>query len=236
MLNLRLPVFFMTFLLLNACVTINVYFPAAAAERAADQIIDEVWQAKKSKQGKTGKPASPSTSKEPTIKKPEDDELWGEPEDKPSTTPVPNHESKAPIQENAFSYVFIGLLDFVITPVHAAPNLNISTPRIKALQHRMAKRHQKLKRGYINGAIGLTNDGLIKLHSPKKVPLKSRNKVKRLISEENKDRLQLYSEIAKANGKPQWAKQIRKIFAKRWIERASSGWMYQDSRGRWKRK
>lgn len=28
---------------LCACVTINVYFPAAAAERAADRIIDEVW-------------------------------------------------------------------------------------------------------------------------------------------------------------------------------------------------
>lgn len=26
-----------------ACVTINVYFPAAAAERAADRIIDDVW-------------------------------------------------------------------------------------------------------------------------------------------------------------------------------------------------
>lgn len=26
------------------CVTINIYFPAAAAERAADRIIDEVWQ------------------------------------------------------------------------------------------------------------------------------------------------------------------------------------------------
>lgn len=26
------------------CVTINIYFPAAAAEKAADRIIDEVWQ------------------------------------------------------------------------------------------------------------------------------------------------------------------------------------------------
>ena len=26
-----------------ACVTINVYFPAAAAEQAADKIIEEVW-------------------------------------------------------------------------------------------------------------------------------------------------------------------------------------------------
>jgi uncharacterized protein len=30
-------------LLLSACVTINVYFPAAAAEKAADQIIEDVW-------------------------------------------------------------------------------------------------------------------------------------------------------------------------------------------------
>ncbi len=32
--------------LIPACVTINIYFPAAAAEKAADQIIDEVWQLK----------------------------------------------------------------------------------------------------------------------------------------------------------------------------------------------
>ena len=32
--------------LLAGCVTINIYFPAAAAEKAADKIIDEVWQLK----------------------------------------------------------------------------------------------------------------------------------------------------------------------------------------------
>ena len=31
------------FLSAGACVTINVYFPAAAAEQAADKIIEEVW-------------------------------------------------------------------------------------------------------------------------------------------------------------------------------------------------
>jgi hypothetical protein len=29
---------------LAGCVTINIYFPAAAAEKAADKIIDEVWR------------------------------------------------------------------------------------------------------------------------------------------------------------------------------------------------
>ena len=33
-------------LALAGCVTINIYFPAAAAEKAADRIIDEVWQLK----------------------------------------------------------------------------------------------------------------------------------------------------------------------------------------------
>jgi hypothetical protein len=33
----------------GGCVTINIYFPAAAAEKAADKIIDEVWQLQKGK-------------------------------------------------------------------------------------------------------------------------------------------------------------------------------------------
>lgn len=35
---------------LSACVTINIYFPAAAAEKAADKIIEEVWQTQKAEQ------------------------------------------------------------------------------------------------------------------------------------------------------------------------------------------
>ena len=46
-----------------ACVTINIYFPAAAAEKAADKIIDDVWQLKNGaeKPGvKTNEPANPA--------------------------------------------------------------------------------------------------------------------------------------------------------------------------------
>lgn len=47
-------------LTLVACVTINIYFPAAAAEKAADRIIDEVWQLKKGEDAAKGdKPAAP---------------------------------------------------------------------------------------------------------------------------------------------------------------------------------
>ncbi len=43
-------------LMLGACVTINIYFPAAEAQKAADKIIDEVWQLKNGQ--KSTEPAS----------------------------------------------------------------------------------------------------------------------------------------------------------------------------------
>lgn len=44
-------------LALPACVTINIYFPAAAAEKAADKIIDEIWQLKQEQSGVQTSPA-----------------------------------------------------------------------------------------------------------------------------------------------------------------------------------
>ena len=45
----------MTTLMLVSCVTINIYFPAAAAEKAADRIIEDVW-------GPSTAPAEPTES------------------------------------------------------------------------------------------------------------------------------------------------------------------------------
>ena len=60
-----LPMIFPVLLamMVTACVTINIYFPAAAAEKAADKIIDEVWQLKKPEQ-----PATPPSSNAPQPK------------------------------------------------------------------------------------------------------------------------------------------------------------------------
>ncbi len=51
-------------LALPACVTINIYFPAAAAEKAADKIIDDIWQLK---EGIKAPPAKAPTN-EPSSK------------------------------------------------------------------------------------------------------------------------------------------------------------------------
>lgn len=53
-----------TMVVLPACVTINIYFPAAAAEKAADKIIDDVWQIKDGAQ-QSGQPNV--NTKEPTA-------------------------------------------------------------------------------------------------------------------------------------------------------------------------
>ncbi|SEN20977.1 hypothetical protein SAMN05216404_103101 [Nitrosospira multiformis] len=52
----------------TACVTINIYFPAAAAEKAADKIIEEVWQLKKPEGGEKTEPVSPPpSSSQPAV-------------------------------------------------------------------------------------------------------------------------------------------------------------------------
>ena len=53
-------------LALSACVTVNIYFPASAAEKAADKIIDEVWQT----QGSAAKPDDAQTPPPANKEKP----------------------------------------------------------------------------------------------------------------------------------------------------------------------
>jgi hypothetical protein len=61
---LVLPVLTCAAVLAASCVTINIYFPAAAAEKAADRIIEEVYQLRKDA------PAAPAAN--PAAAKPAD--------------------------------------------------------------------------------------------------------------------------------------------------------------------
>ena len=187
--------------ILSACVTINVYFPAAAAEQAADKIIEEVW-------GRL----PPGVTRDRTTP--------------PATTPPQSQLHGLPV-------LFV-VLDALITPAHAQ-DINISTAAINQLKSRMSKRHNQLKAFYNSGAVGLTDKGDIAVRDLKAAALRDRNKVKKLVQEENNDRARLYKEIAKANGQPAWEKDIRATFARRWINNAQSGWYYL-SNGRWRKK
>ena len=63
------------------------------------------------------------------------------------------------------------------------------------------------------------------------VALKDRQSLNSLVASENNDRNALYKEIAVANGHAEWEAEIRSTFAQRWVQKAQSGWWYQDANG-----
>lgn len=118
----------------------------------------------------------------------------------------------------------------------AQANLEINTPAIASLKASMQQRHAQLAAFYASGAVGLTRDGLIALRDANAVPLAQRQQVNALIAAETQDRLALYREIARANGRPEWESDIRATFAQRWVEKAQPGWYYQSASGAWARR
>ncbi|MDP3087308.1 MAG: YdbL family protein [Methylotenera sp.] len=114
---------------------------------------------------------------------------------------------------------------------YAAPDLEANTPAISALKNSMQSRHTQLAAHYASGAIGLTKDGLIAVRDTTAVPLKDRQGINALVAAENGDRNALYKEIAAGNGHPEWKGDIQGTFAGRWIDKAQSGWYYQNDSG-----
>jgi uncharacterized protein len=184
-------------LALAACVTINVYFPAAAAEKAADRIIEDIW------------------GPEPTAK------------------PPGNEQSSI---GHAAGDILVAALDFVIPAAHAQADIDVSSPAIRALTASMKGRAGQLDPFFDSGAIGLTADGLVEIRDANAVALADRNKLRKLVADENADRNSLYREIASANGHPEWEADIRSTFAERWIAKARAGWYHKSKSGDWKKK
>ncbi len=191
---------------LAACVTINVYFPAAAAEKAADRIIGDVI-------GKSSEAA-------PAVKEP----------------PTGSLEESAPRLGNRLLAGLDQVLRVLVAPAQAAaPDLDVSSATIRQITDSMKARHATLAKYYDGGAIGYTADGLIDVRDANAIALAERNSVRKAVADENRDRAALYAEIAKANGHPEWQPDIRATFAKRWVANAKAGWYYNDGSG-WKQK
>lgn len=194
-------------LLVAACVTINVYFPAAAADKAADQVINDI----------TGGAAKGGT-----------------------TTPPQSYFVPKSAEPNGVLLALGNALNNLV-PAANAQNadaaLNVSSPAVSRIKASMAARFGDLEKFFTSGAIGLTKDGMVDVRDLSAVALPDRATVKRLVSEDNADRGQLYTEIAKASNHPEWEADIRKSFARRWVQTgAKGGWYYQGEDGSWKQK
>ena len=193
-----------------SCVTVNIYFPAAAAEKAADQIILDVWH----QQGG----AAEAT--------------------KAATTPPAAKNSGAKNEHSALDprRIVVAALSAISGEAHAQNvDFNASSPQIEQIKARMASRFGELRPFLDSGAVGLTGDGLVAVHDANAASMAERARMNQLVNAENKDRKALYQAIADANNQPGWAGQIQKTFAERWISQAQSGWWYQSGGG-WKKK
>lgn len=196
--------------LLTACVTINVYFPAAEAKEAAKEFVEKVIG----------------------------DEVQGTKDVQPKPSDGGGMALQPRIIDTSL-LARVDLLSLVgIGTAHAQsqPDITIKTPAIQAIQARMAQRFDsQLRAGFDAGALGFAGDGTIVVRDAAKLALKDRVAVNQAVADDNRDRKAVYREVAVANGHPEWEAQIRDVFAKQWIASARPGWWYQSG-GAWKQK
>lgn len=193
-------------LLLTACVTINVYFPAAEARDAAREFVEKVIS-------------------EPDAK----------PTEEPARAGGGMAMQRRLDFGNARIDPWM-LLGIGSAQAQSAPDITIKTPTIQAIQTRMETRfNETLRAGFDSGALGFTDDGLIVVRDPSKIQLKDRVAMNAAVADDNRDRKAVYREVAVANGHPEWEAQIRDVFARQWVSSARPGWWYQAG-GAWKQK
>jgi uncharacterized protein YdbL (DUF1318 family) len=194
------------FVLLAGCVTINVYFPAAAAQQAAEKFIDNVIgpdaPATKPADGAPGAAASAGAARSEPVALRFLDAL---------VPPAQAAEAQPDLT--------------VRTPAIDAIQARMRARYRATLQPLLA-----------SGDIGFTHNGDVAIRDAAAIPLPQRAAAQQAVAAENADRAQLYREIATANGHPEWATRMREAFAAQWITMAHAGWYYQNAAGAWQRK
>jgi hypothetical protein len=159
--------------LIFACVTINIYFPAEKVESVAGEIVNEIRES-------------------------------GDEQEK----------SKDNEKTSFFKQI---MLAFSCPLAFADEVTSVANPTIRALKKKMKDRYPKMKPFYKKKMLKEDDNGYVSLANTKGLKLKVKRNLKSLIEAENKDRKQLYKEIAKAlKIEPAQINKIADIFAKEW--------------------
>lgn len=116
-------------------------------------------------------------------------------------------------------------------------NIKISTPAIRRLVNSRKRRFASLVPLLNKGALGENNRGLLGVRAVAGLSLKDKGRANSLSRQENRDRQQLYSEVAKANNLSSGqVGEIGKIFAAVNRKQARRGWWIQEASGAWRQK
>ena len=184
--------------LLTACVTINVYFPAAEAKEAAKEFVEKVI-------GDEAKDVQvkPADGGGMALQSPASDLL---------------------ARIDLLSLVGIGTAHAQSQPDITIKTPAIQAIQARMAQRFDAQ----LRAGFDAGALGFAADGTVVVRDASKLALKDRVAVNQAVADDNRDRNAVYREVAVANGHPEWEGQIREVFARQWVASARSGWWYQS--------
>ncbi len=182
-----------------ACVTVNIYFPAAEVEKTAENIVKDVY----------GKKA-------------------------PDADAQPEGES---LENSDSSSLEVFLAWFAPANAWAQQAISVSNAAIRGLKAQIANNHKQLAPFYDQGAIGITNDGMVAVRNTDGLPAPKVAQLKRLVAADNQARSQLYGEVARAlNIDPGQVGKVKGIFAQQWQSQAQPGWWIQDGSGNWQKK
>ncbi|MCB1741267.1 MAG: DUF1318 domain-containing protein [Gammaproteobacteria bacterium] len=218
--------------LVGACVTINVYFPAPEAKAAADRFIERVWGAEPG----VAAPAAgqgAETAPDAAPKQPE----------KRSALPPEGFDHAAPLagldgapSGTMLQRVLDAALALMVADAHAqAGRFSARSAPVQRIEASMAARHAQLEPYYDAGVIGLDEQALVAVRNMNAVPLAQRAALNALIDADNRDRQALYRAVAEENGHPEWEAEIRAVWTDRWLASARQRGWYLRRGGSWVR-
>jgi uncharacterized protein YdbL (DUF1318 family) len=188
-------------LLLSACVTINVYFPAAEAKAAAREFVEKVIDQADGKQIKDSGGGG-----------------------------MAMQLRRFDFNSSRFDpWILIGIGSAQAQSAPDISIKTPAIQAIQSRMEQ--RFDGTLRAGFDSGALGFTEDGLISVRDAGKLELRDRVAMNAAVADDNRDRKAVYREVAVANGHPEWEGQIRSVFAKQWVESARSGWWYQSGGG-----
>jgi len=218
-------------LLLSACVTVNIYFPAAAAQKLADQVVEQVYRA-----AEKGKVDVQEKGAAPTGASPSSPSAEGRSSAAPAPSAWVRPRGVSPWWERRAGALANAVFRAVSGRAQAAANLDASSPGVVAARAEVESLAAQMQPYFVSGAVGYTNTGLVAVRDADAVSLAQRAALPGLVRSYNRALENLYQQIADANGHPEWKAQIQETFAQAWIRKAPSGYWYQTAGGSWQRK
>ena len=191
-----------------AVITVNIYFPTEAVQKAAEDILNEI------EADETTNPL---------------DLIEGEIESE-----IEDNEQQSYMLKEIKNFV---LGNQIVYAEGENIDIHVTTPAIRKVISSMRTRNRKIRGFKQKGIIGETSLGKLEIRDFKSVGGSEIRIIKQLLKAENSDRDSLYKELAIANNISESdIQRIRDVFGKTHKRRLKTGDWYKGEDGKWKKK